>query len=239
LISITKSSKRKLHHLKKWTREYSLIAEFVQNTHAEKDKWFSIELCDVFELEREGEDVKFEPFKKLKHHRMLIHGSRATNFIGILSQGLRIAPPEAPVTGYFFGKGVYFADMISKSAEYCYPTKEKPYALMLLSDIALGRPYQISHTKFISKEDLDSAGYHSVKGCGELAPNPVYDTEINDGLIISVGKECPTGVYKSEIKHNEFIVYDTAQVKAKYLLKVKIESLTGKDIKAISLVNAN
>ena len=32
---------------------------------------------------------------------------------GILSQGLRIAPPEAPVTGYMFGKGVYFAGKIS------------------------------------------------------------------------------------------------------------------------------
>ena len=30
---------------------------------------------------------------------------RLTNFVGILSQGLRIAPPEAPVTGYMFGKG--------------------------------------------------------------------------------------------------------------------------------------
>ena len=37
------------------------------------------------------------------------------NFIGILSQGLRIAPPEAPATGYAFGKGVYFADMFGKS----------------------------------------------------------------------------------------------------------------------------
>jgi poly [ADP-ribose] polymerase len=36
-----------------------------------------------------------------------------------LSQGLRIAPPEAPVTGYMFGKGIYFADMVSKSANYC------------------------------------------------------------------------------------------------------------------------
>ena len=35
------------------------------------------------------------------------------------NQGLRIAPPEAPVTGYMFGKGVYFADMVSKSANYC------------------------------------------------------------------------------------------------------------------------
>ena len=33
--------------------------------------------------------------------RMLLwHGSRLTNWVGILSQGLRIAPPEAPVTGY-------------------------------------------------------------------------------------------------------------------------------------------
>ena len=31
---------------------------------------------------------------------------------GILSEGLRIAPPEAPTTGYMFGKGVYFADMV-------------------------------------------------------------------------------------------------------------------------------
>lgn len=38
-------------------------------------------------------------------------GSRSTNFAGILKQGLRIAPPEAPVTGYMSGKGVYFADV--------------------------------------------------------------------------------------------------------------------------------
>jgi len=33
--------------------------------------------------------------------RMLLwHGSRLTNMVGILSSGLRVAPPEAPVTGY-------------------------------------------------------------------------------------------------------------------------------------------
>ena len=45
---------------------------------------------------------------------LLWHGSRLTNWVGILSKGLRIAPPEAPVTGYMFGKGVYFADMVSQ-----------------------------------------------------------------------------------------------------------------------------
>ena len=45
----------------------------------------------------------FSVFKFLHHcdFRMLLwHGSRLTNWVGILSQGLRIAPPEAPVTGY-------------------------------------------------------------------------------------------------------------------------------------------
>lgn len=31
---------------------------------------------------------------------LLWHGSRLSNWVGILSHGLRIAPPEAPITGY-------------------------------------------------------------------------------------------------------------------------------------------
>jgi poly [ADP-ribose] polymerase len=42
---------------------------------------------------------------------LLWHGSKLTNFMGILAGGLKIAPPEAPTTGYMFGKGIYFADM--------------------------------------------------------------------------------------------------------------------------------
>jgi poly [ADP-ribose] polymerase len=55
---------------------------------------------------------------------MLWHGSRICNYVGILNQGLRIAPPEAPSSGYLFGKGIYFADRIQKSAPYCQPSKE-------------------------------------------------------------------------------------------------------------------
>jgi poly [ADP-ribose] polymerase len=69
---------------------------------------------------------------------LLWHGSRLTNFVGILSQGLRIAPPEAPVTGYMFGKGVYFADMSSKSANYCFTSKENNTGILLLCEVALG-----------------------------------------------------------------------------------------------------
>jgi poly [ADP-ribose] polymerase len=51
----------------------------------------------IFKIEREGEEATFSPFKDLHNRKLLWHGSRHTNFAGILSQGLRIAPPEAPV----------------------------------------------------------------------------------------------------------------------------------------------
>lgn len=51
--------------------------------------------------------------------------------------GLRIAPPEAPVTGYMFGKGVYFADMFSKSANYCYASKAATTGVLLLCEVVL------------------------------------------------------------------------------------------------------
>ena len=68
----------------------------------------------IFRIERQGEKERFDksPFSgPPRNRRLLWHGSRATNFGGILSQGLRIAPPEAPVSGYMFGKGIYLADM--------------------------------------------------------------------------------------------------------------------------------
>lgn len=52
--------------------------------------------------------------------------------------GLRIAPPEAPVTGYMFGKGVYFADMFSKSANYCYASHTAKDGVLLLCEVGFG-----------------------------------------------------------------------------------------------------
>lgn len=65
---------------------------------------------------------------------LLWHGSRITNFVGILSQGLRIAPPEAPVSGYLFGKGIYLADLAEKSIHYCR-SHGSDKALILLIEV--------------------------------------------------------------------------------------------------------
>eukprot|EP01105_Mastigella_eilhardi_P011040 TRINITY_DN2544_c0_g1_i1.p1 TRINITY_DN2544_c0_g1~~TRINITY_DN2544_c0_g1_i1.p1 ORF type:complete len:543 (-),score=145.84 TRINITY_DN2544_c0_g1_i1:66-1694(-) len=196
---------------------------YVANTHASAHSNFKLEIETAFRLEREGEKDRFAAYARLPNHRLLWHGSRFTNFIGIITQGLRVAPPEAPVTGYFLGKGVYFADMVSKSAEYCHASKENNTGLLLLCEVALGRWFQLAHGKYISKEDLDEAGFHSTKGCGELAPDPAFDLATPDGYVIPLGHETDTGVLCSELPLNEFVVYDPAQVQVRYLLKVNFE----------------
>lgn len=101
---------------------------------------------------------------------LLWHGSRLTNYVGILSQGLRIAPPEAPVTGYMFSKGVYFADMSSKSANYCFTNRDSNTGIMLLCEVALGDMNLKYHADY--NAGLLPAGKSSTKGVGRNAPNP-------------------------------------------------------------------
>lgn len=94
--------------LDKESDDFKLIEKYVKNTHAETHKQYELVVEEVFAAKRSGEESRYRPFKKLPNRKLLWHGSRVTNFAGILSQGLRIAPPEAPVTGYMFGKGAYY-----------------------------------------------------------------------------------------------------------------------------------
>ncbi|XP_032173644.1 poly [ADP-ribose] polymerase 1 isoform X3 [Mustela erminea] len=81
------------------SEEAETIRKYVKNTHATTHNAYDLEVVDIFRIEREGESQRYKPFRQLHNRRLLWHGSRATNFAGILSQGLRIAPPEAPVVG--------------------------------------------------------------------------------------------------------------------------------------------
>uniref|UniRef100_A0A0E0Q753 Poly [ADP-ribose] polymerase n=1 Tax=Oryza rufipogon TaxID=4529 RepID=A0A0E0Q753_ORYRU len=183
-----------------------------------KLEW-SLELEEVFSLDRDGEFNKYSRYKNNLHNKMLLwHGSRLTNYVGILSQGLRIAPPEAPVTGYMFGKGLYFADLVSKSAQYCYVDRKNPVGLMLLSEVALGDMYEL---KKATSMDKPPRGKHSTKGLGKTVPLESEFAKWRDDVVVPCGKPVPASIKTSELMYNEYIVYNTSQVKMQYLLKVR------------------
>ncbi|CAJ1901832.1 unnamed protein product [Sphenostylis stenocarpa] len=200
------------------SEDFCLIEKFLHNTHAPTHTDWSLELEEVFSLEREGEFDKFAPYRDKLGNRMLLwHGSRLTNFVGILSQGLRIAPPEAPATGYMFGKGVYFADLVSKSAQYCFTDKKNPVGLMILSEVALGNIYELKKAKYMDKPP---EGKHSTKGLGKKMPQESEYAKWRGDVTVPCGKPVPSNVKASELMYNEYIVYNTAQVKMQFLLKV-------------------
>ncbi|CAH1168782.1 unnamed protein product [Phyllotreta striolata] len=202
------------------SEEFNIIKEFVKNTHAATHDQFDLVVEDVFTVRRQGEEKRFKPFRKLHNRKLLWHGSRVTNYAGILSQGLRIAPPEAPVTGYMFGKGIYFADMVSKSANYCCTNSRSPKGLMLLCDVALGNMYEKLHAEMIEKLPK---GKHSCLGLGKTQPDPSAVKKIED-IEVPLGKGVPNpAAKKSSLLYNEYIVYDVAQVNIKYLIKMHFE----------------
>lgn len=135
---------------------------------------------NIFRIERPGEKDRADKYTKNSkigaNRRLLWHGSRCTNFGGILSQGLRIAPPEAPVSGYMFGKGIYLADMSSKSANYCCSYISGGYALLLLCEAKLGDPMQeLTTANYNAGSDAKAAGLESTLGMGTTAPSKWMD----------------------------------------------------------------
>eukprot|EP01017_Pseudomicrothorax_dubius_P000029 TRINITY_DN0_c1065_g1_i2.p1 TRINITY_DN0_c1065_g1~~TRINITY_DN0_c1065_g1_i2.p1 ORF type:complete len:154 (+),score=45.35 TRINITY_DN0_c1065_g1_i2:37-498(+) len=148
--------------------------------------------------------------------------------MGILAQGLRIAPPEAPATGYMFGKGVYFADMFKKSFGYTHDYCRVPTArgskpasrLMLLCEVALGEMYEKTQPEYVTRLP---GNFKSTKGLGSQGPNFKKNIVLSNGCTVPIG---PIIEYKNPgerlaLSHNEYIVYDTTQIKIRYLIQCK------------------
>eukprot|EP01065_Artemidia_motanka_P037986 TRINITY_DN46869_c0_g1_i1.p1 TRINITY_DN46869_c0_g1~~TRINITY_DN46869_c0_g1_i1.p1 ORF type:complete len:973 (+),score=404.17 TRINITY_DN46869_c0_g1_i1:62-2920(+) len=202
---------------------FKMVDEYLQNTHAKTHNMYTLELEDLWEIDREGEAGRYKKWESNGNRQLLWHGSRLTNWVGIISQGLRIAPPEAPATGYMFGKGIYFADMSSKSANYCFTSSEKTTGIMLLSEVALGDMFENLRSNYVTK--LPS-GKLSCKGVGTTAPNPKGTVTLPNGCVVPKGKGGPSNVKGSSLRYNEYIVYDVSQVRMKYLLRVNFKYKT-------------
>lgn len=153
--------------------EFTHLEQYLMNTRGSTHR-ANYEIEGIFRIERHGELDRLRKSKfaqPTNNRRLLWHGSRATNFGGILSQGLRIAPPEAPVTGYMFDKGIYLADMSSKSANYCYSHMSDGTALLLLCEAELGDPMQeLTDSAYDAASTAKAKGMHSTWGKGSTGP---------------------------------------------------------------------
>jgi poly [ADP-ribose] polymerase len=212
--------------------EFNELSDYLQNSRG-ATHYLRYKVIDIFRIERKGENDRFNssPFAKVKNsdRRLLWHGSRSTNFGGILSQGLRIAPPEAPVNGYMFGKGVYLADTSTKSANYCCPLNSGNMGLLLLCDAELGDPMlELYSSDYNAGENAAKEGKIATLGQGRSVPagwkdagclNPALQGVKIPDVAIGIGN----GKENARLQYNEYIVYDVAQIRQRYLFYVHMQ----------------
>ncbi|KAF8661669.1 hypothetical protein HU200_056616 [Digitaria exilis] len=172
--------------------------------------------CDFTPLEADSKE--YSMFARTGNRMLLWHGSRLSNWTGILSQGLRIAPPEAPVSGYMFGKGVYFADMFSKSANYCYASEASRSGVLLLCEVALGDMNELLNADY-DANNLPK-GKLSTKGVGRTAPDLSESKTTDDGVVVPLGKPKQEPSKRGSLLYNEYIVYNVDQIRMRYILHV-------------------
>ncbi|KAH9786483.1 poly (ADP-ribose) polymerase 2 [Citrus sinensis] len=197
------------------------IAKYLLNTHAKTHSSYSVDIVQIFRVEREGETERFKKLSNSKNRMLLWHGSRLTNWTGILSQGLRIAPPEAPATGYMFGKGVYFADMFSNSADYCNASPAATAGVLLLCEVALGDMSELLSAN--SDADKLPDGKLITKGVGQTAPDPLEAETLEDGVTVPLGKPKEQLSSKGHLLYNEYIVYSVDQIRMRYVVQVNFK----------------
>ncbi|KAJ3408798.1 hypothetical protein HDU80_004533 [Chytriomyces hyalinus] len=208
--------------------ENSLIRRWIDTTKGDA----SVDVVSILKLSREGESAAFE--SNLNNRKLLFHGSRMSNFLGILKSGLRVAPIEAPVTGYMFGKGIYFADVFQKSYNYVFDHigrggGREAYGCLLICDVALGTSYEAVQAD--SNLEVAKAGSDSTKGLGRRVPKSDAElTMFKDSVKLPMGPivEAPPrepGITDYSLTHNEYIVYRPTQVQIKYMVVVRDNSV--------------
>jgi poly [ADP-ribose] polymerase len=207
------------------SEEHAIINRYKDNTQGSTHA-FQTSIRNIYKIES-----PILPKKQNKttdnNTTLLWHGSRLTNWMSILSQGLKIAPPEAPHSGYMFGKGIYTADCFSKAAQYCYASEhmQSRTGLLVLCEVDLGQSVELLSANY-DAANLMGAKYASTKGCGKHAPSNAEfgmlgDAKVPLGKLETVSDELEK---QRSLLYNEFIVYDPARVRMKYLVEVEFTS---------------
>lgn len=163
-----------------------------------------MKVVDALVINYSDEEVaKYENVHaKLGNVQQLWHGTTAQNVLNILRKGL-FCPKETDrtygITGRMFGNGVYLSDQSTKSLNYSRggwgQQNNSDISFMFLTDTAMGR-------EFKPKE-----GTHRMGDIPRLARDGGYDS-----ITVEAG---------NYVRNNEMIVWDTDQIRLRYLVMFK------------------
>lgn len=187
-----------------------------------------LSILDAFELKSPEELEGPKPAKRARKNapkttkRLLWHGTRVTNVFSILMNGLQM--PEGNRCGLMFGNGVYFANVPTKSANYCCPEVSRR-VFMLLCEVETGNPLTLYQSEVDADEMMKKAKKASVYAAGKHRPSETV--EINGIPAFKSGLEQITE--KTDLLYDEYVMFDDDQFKIKYVVEVKVEKMSAKE----------
>ena len=221
--------------------DYQLLRQFVArqcDTLAPKYS-FGMSLAKAWRLHNPAAEASWQDMQATREQAgkesavtHLFHGTSEESARAIVADGFRL-----PSSAGMFGKGLYFADMVSKSANYCMGTSANPTAVMTLCDVALGSPYERITADPEAAEHTKAHGKDSCVGIGRTCPDPAGTRTLASGATVPMGKGGPNqylednverlkqaeGTRAPALQYNEYIVYDTAQVEMKYVVVMEMD----------------
>ena len=174
------------------SKEFQELAEYVVKSQI---KTKSIKVKNIYTLKRDNEHAEFTDH--IDNKRLLFHGSRISNWVGILSRGILL--PKIVVSmgvnrtdAGWLGHGIYFGDAACTSLYYTTPGRQKT-RLMAIARVALGKMKEYKKITY-----------------GLSEPPKGYDS--------CHGVRSKSGVY-SEFADDEYVIYTTQQQRLEYLVE--------------------
>jgi poly [ADP-ribose] polymerase len=173
--------------------KYREVAEFVLKSQV---KTRHIQVKNVLTLRREGEWESFT--SDVGNERLLFHGSRIQNWVGILSRGI-LLPRIVVSMGVnrtdpgWLGHGIYFGDAACTSLFYTTPGRHGT-RLVALARVALGK--KKDYTKITYGLTEPPSGYNSCHGVRNTPAQP------------------------SQFADDEYVIYTPRQQRLEYLVEL-------------------
>lgn len=207
--------------------ERETIEKLIYGTHAPTHN-YGMEIMEIFRITKDQPitNNSTDWFENMPNHRLLVHGSRMANFMGILSTGLRLPHPIQVANGSVLGRGIYFADVVTKSFNYCDVDCTNGIGFIILCEVALGNTIDMRESPYsdplrtgqtsryaLGKTTIDDESWVSI----DTEDDFIKDVKIPQGPLIPR----PIVGYGSSFLYNEFVVFDTRQYRFKYLVKIK------------------
>ncbi|XP_053594432.1 poly [ADP-ribose] polymerase 1-like [Microplitis demolitor] len=189
---------------------YKIIEKYFKNTKSPKHKYLQFEIDNVFAIERPCDNDRYT--RNLGNKKLLWHGTPASNIPSILYEGFRITKARFGM----FGNGIYFSNTVSKSVNYF---GSKKHGVLFLCEVALGNMMEQFRLQSFTNINTESAhGFNSVYGRGKWSPDPNYSFTIHGDVVVPCGQLINVGC--GYLEHDEFTVYNPAQIKMRYLVSV-------------------